>query len=229
MKEAPEFGWYLFVEQFGDKAIENVRKTLVINLVFSFAITGLILLATNFTIASYQRRLTKMATTDKLTGIYNRRAFDIIIDQTLKDIQRKETPLSIILFDLDQFKRVNDTYGHLAGDNVIQKTVETTARTIRSNDILCRWGGEEFLILLKECGLGDAITLAEKIRWAVASQPAVYQEQQISVTISLGVTEYTRSDTRDTLLKRADNALHTAKANGKNRCETEGLKGIEDV
>lgn len=215
----PEFGWYLFVEQCGDKAIEDVRKTLVINLIFSFTIIGLILVATNFTIASYQRRLTKMAETDKLTGIYNRRAFDIIIDQTLKDFQRKAAPLSIILFDLDHFKRVNDTYGHQAGDKVIQTTVETAARTIRSNDSLFRWGGEEFLIVLKECGLGDAMKAAEKIREAVASQSAVYQKQQISVTISLGVTEYTPYDTRDTLLKRADNALYSAKANGKNRCE----------
>jgi diguanylate cyclase (GGDEF)-like protein len=221
----PEFGWYLFVEQFGDKAIEDVRNTLVINLVFSFAITGLILIATNFTIASYQRRLTKMAATDKLTGIYNRRAFDIIMDQTLKDIQRKEAPLSIILFDLDHFKGINDTYGHLAGDNVIQKTVETTADTIRSNDILCRWGGEEFLILLKGCGLGDAMKTAEKIRGAVASHPTIYQEQQIHATISLGVTEYVSGDTRETLLKRVDKALYRAKANGKNRCETDTPPG----
>ena len=217
----PEFGWYLFVEQFGDKAIENVRKTLVVNLVFSFAITCLILVATNFTIASYQRRLTKMAATDKLTGIYNRRAFDIIIDQTLKDIQRKEAPLSVILFDIDDFKRINDTHGHLSGDSVIQKTVQTATRAIRSNDILCRWGGEEFLILLKGCRLGDAMKTAEKLRAAVASQSVVHQEQQIRVTISAGVTEHAPSDTRERLLKRADKALYLAKSNGKNRCESD--------
>ncbi|ACN14330.1 conserved hypothetical protein [Desulforapulum autotrophicum HRM2] len=220
----PEFGWYLFVEQCGDKAIAKVRNTLVLNLVFSFGIIGLILIVTNLTIASFQKRLTKMASTDKLTGVYNRRAFDIIIDQTLKEIQRKQTPLSIILFDLDHFKRVNDTYGHLAGDYIIQTTVGTAARTIRNSDILCRWGGEEFLILLKGCDLGDAMKTAEKIRTAVASQPARYGDDQICVTISVGVTEHTGQDTKETLLKRADKALYLAKASGKNRCETETVR-----
>ncbi|MBI9090618.1 MAG: GGDEF domain-containing protein [Desulfobacterium sp.] len=216
----PEFGWYLFVEQRGDKEIDKIKNTLITNLCLSFVITALILLATNLTISSYQQRLTRMATIDKLTGIYNRRAFDIIMDQALKDLPREQKPFSLILFDMDHFKKVNDTHGHMAGDCVLQKVVETTANAIRSNDVLCRWGGEEFLVLLKECPLEDALAMAEKVRRAVEADPAVYQEKQIPATISLGVTEQIHQDTRESLLKRVDKALYAAKANGRNRCET---------
>jgi diguanylate cyclase (GGDEF)-like protein len=215
----PEFGWYLFVEQSGDKSIQEVRNTLVMNLIFSFAITCLILIATSLTIASFQKRLTRLATIDKLTGTYNRRAFDIIIDQNLKDMDREEFPISMILFDLDNFKAINDTHGHLGGDLVIQKTVEIAARNIRNNDILCRWGGEEFLILLKKCNLSSAMKIAEKLRKEIESQPTLYQKEQISITISAGVTETRGSDTKETILKRADKALYLAKEGGRNRCE----------
>jgi diguanylate cyclase (GGDEF)-like protein len=216
----PEFGWNLFVEQRGDEAIEKIRNTLIANLCLSFVITAIILMATNLTISSYQKRLTRMASTDKLTGIYNRRAFDIIINQALKDVPRDTKPFSLILFDIDLFKKINDTHGHMAGDCVIQKVVATTGKTIRSNDVLCRWGGEEFLILLKECTRDDALATAEKIRRAVEAAPALYQGKAITATISIGVTEQVRMDTRESILKRTDKALYAAKANGRNRCET---------
>jgi len=216
----PEFNWYLFVEQRGDAAIQKIRHTLILNLLFSFVITALILILTNMTISSYQKRLTNIASTDKLTGIYNRRAFDIIIDQALKDVQREQRDLSLILFDIDHFKKINDTYGHLAGDCMVQKVVETTIHAIRNNDIICRWGGDEFLIILKGCRLKDAITTAEKIRKEIKAYPALYQEKSIYATVSLGVTEYARGDTKDSLLNRADSALYAAKAGGRDRCET---------
>jgi len=216
----PEFDWYLFVEQRGDEAIQKIGHTLILNLLFSLVITVLILILTNMTISSYQKRLTKIASTDKLTGIYNRRAFDIIIDQALKDVERNQKHLSLILFDIDHFKKVNDTYGHLAGDCMVQKVVETAIHAIRNNDVICRWGGDEFLIILKECGLKDAMTTAEKIRKEIKINPAIYQETSIFSTISLGVTEYTRDDTQDSLLNRVDRALYEAKAGGRNRSET---------
>jgi len=216
----PEFDWYLFVEQRGDEAIQKIRHTLILNLLFSLVITVLILILTNMTISSYQKRLTKIASTDKLTGIYNRRAFDIIIDQALKDVERNQKHLSLILFDIDHFKKLNDTYGHLAGDYMAQEVVKTAIHAIRSNDVICRWGGDEFLIILKECGLKDAITTAEKIRKEIKAHHAMYQEKSIYATISLGVTEYARGDTRDGLLNRADRALYAAKAGGRDRCET---------
>ncbi|MDY0222107.1 MAG: sensor domain-containing diguanylate cyclase [Desulfobacterium sp.] len=219
----PEFGWYLFVEQPGNKAIEEVHNTLVTNLIFSFAITCLILIAAGLTLTSFQRRLTRLETTDKLTGIYNRQPFDIIIDQSLKDINREETSLSIILFDIDHFKIVNDTHGHLAGDCVIQNTVQTAARIIRNNDILCRWGDKEFLILLKRCNLDNGLKVAEKIRTAVESKAVLYQKEQFNVTISAGVAESSDCDTKESLLKRADKALFLAKARGQNSCEAINL------
>ena len=192
------------MEQRGDVAIQKIRHTLILNLLFSFVITVLILILTNMIISSYQKRLTKLASTDKLTGIYNRRAFDIIINQALKDIQREQRNLSLILFDIDHFKKLNDTYGHLAGDCMVQKVVETTIHAIRGNDIICRWGGDEFLIILKECRLKHAMATAEKIRKEVKTRHALYQEKPIYATISLGVTEYARGDTKDSLLNRVD-------------------------
>ncbi len=215
----PEFDWYLLVEQTEEKATRQILHTLMINLGICAVITLIVLFLTNLTISSFQRRLEKMATIDKLTGVYNRQAFDIIIRQILKDIQRTEANLSVILFDIDHFKRVNDTHGHLAGDAVLQHIVTLTRRVLRDSDILCRWGGEEFLILLKDCGLDDAYAISEKIRETVRDTPAVYQDKKIVSTISFGLSQYRPSEEEDSLLSRVDTLLYKAKNKGRDRTE----------
>jgi diguanylate cyclase (GGDEF)-like protein len=215
----PEFDWYLLVEQTEEKAIRQILQTLLINLGICTGITLVVLFLTNLTISSFQRRLEKMATIDKLTGVYNRQAFDIIIRQILKDLQRTEMSLSVILFDIDYFKRVNDAYGHLAGDAVLQHVVTLTRGVLRDSDILCRWGGEEFLILLKDCRLDDAYTISEKIRKTVRDTPAVYQGKKIESTISFGLSQYRPFEKEDSLLSRVDTLLYTAKNKGRDRSE----------
>jgi len=217
----PEFGWYLLVEQAEDAATRPIRNALLMNLALCAVITMVILLLTNLTILSFQKRLEIMATTDKLTGIYNRQAFDIIIHQILKEIQRKKYPLSVILFDIDNFKRTNDEFGHLAGDAVIKNIVKITRNTIRESDILCRWGGEEFLILLKGCSLDDAYQISEKIRLNVRKTPTFYQDKKIISTMSIGVSRYHDCEKEDSLLSRVDNLLYKAKQNGRDRSEKE--------
>ncbi|MDD2388172.1 MAG: sensor domain-containing diguanylate cyclase [Desulfobacterales bacterium] len=215
----PEFGWYLFVEQSEEESIRQILHTLFINLAICIVITIIVVMLTNLTLSAYQSRLEKMATTDKLTGIYNRRAFDIIINQALKDVHRNKTGLSVILFDIDLFKKINDTLGHIAGDSVIQHVVNITCSNMRASDVICRWGGEEFLILLKGCNLDNAFNMAEKIRKAVSNAPALYKGTEIPVTISLGVAQYIPEDNEDSMLIRVDKALYTAKQSGRNRTE----------
>ena len=173
------------------------------------------------TISAYQKRLEKIAMTDKLTGIYNRHAFDFVMSPILKDVRRKKFALSLILFDIDHFKKVNDEFGHLAGDAAIKKIVRICAETIRESDVLCRWGGEEFLILLKECDLDDAYEISEKIRKTIQDTPIVYEGKTIFSTISLGVSQYHLPETEDRLIYRADKLLYQAKQNGRNRSEIE--------
>ena len=222
----PEFGWYLLVEQTEEKATRKILNALLINLAVCAVITIIVLILTNLTISFYQKRLEKMAITDKLTGAYNRYAFDIVINSILKDIQRKKFILSVILFDIDYFKKVNDEFGHLAGDAVIKNIVKISMNTIRESDVLCRWGGEEFLILLKECSLDDAYEISEKIRKTIRRTPIVYEGKKIFSTISLGVSQYHPSEKKDSLISRVDKLLYTAKQNGRDRSEKESSQGL---
>lgn len=217
----PEFGWYLLVEQSEEKAVRQISQALIINLLICAIITFVVVLLTKITITVYQKKLEKMATEDKLTGAYNRHIFDIIYDQAIKEARRKKMTFSIILFDIDDFKRVNDKFGHLAGDAVLKNIVTLTLADIRGSDMLCRWGGEEFLILLKECDLTNALGMAEKVRQSIKDAPTLYKGKQIPATVSIGVAEYHPSDDEDSLLSRVDNALFGAKAKGKDRVELE--------
>jgi len=215
----PEFEWYLLVEQAEDAAARKIMNTLMVNLSICTVITCVVLILTNMTISSYQKKLEKMATTDKLTGIANRQAFDVFFNQIINDSIRQNKPFSLILFDIDLFKNVNDRYGHLAGDDVLKKIVALTKDEIRGSDILCRWGGEEFLILLKECSVEDAYMISEKVRLAVSREIFIYNQTEIRTTISLGVTQYKSTEQEDDLLSRVDTLLYQAKEKGRNITE----------
>lgn len=217
----PEFKWYLIVERAEEKTIKDILYTLFINLIVCLAITILVLTVTYMTISGYQARLEKMATTDKLTGIYNRNAFDIILDETIKESQRTGEDFSIIMFDIDHFKEINDKFGHLVGDEVLKHVIAKVQNNIRKSDVCCRWGGEEFLILLKKCNLVNAYKIAEKIRKAIKENPYHHDDKDITITVSLGVSQFQDSDTADELINRVDHAMYRAKQNGRDRTETE--------
>ncbi len=122
----------------------------------------LLILAFTFVVVNrYQRRLEIIAGTDSLTGLMNRQAFEIVFEQAILDSERRRIPLSIILFDIDFFKLVNDNHGHLAGDRILKDIAIVTKSALRESDIVARWGGEEFLVLLKDCPLEKAVALAE--------------------------------------------------------------------
>lgn len=157
-----------------------------------------------------------LATTDTLTGIANRREFNM---QLLKEIERAKrygTPLSLVMYDIDYFKRVNDTFGHDAGDAVLQTLTAIVKSNVRSVDIVARWGGEEFMILMPQSDVEAAGDAAEKLRQKIVQHPF---EQIGNLTVSFGVTAFAPQDNLDTFVKRVDNALYQAKEKGRNRVE----------
>ncbi len=156
------------------------------------------------------------ATTDKLTQIYNRRKLEEIAQYEIERAKRYNIPLSFIMLDLDDFKQVNDTYGHQTGDRVLRTVSDIIMSNIRASDTAGRWGGEEFMILVPETALDNARELAEKIRNLIASYPF---ELSRPITISLGLAQLLRGDTFDSFIRRVDDALYRAKRQGKNRVE----------
>ena len=216
----PEFNWYLLVEQSEGKVLRQILYTLIVNLIICVFITAGILYLTHMTLSVYQKRLEEMATLDKLTEIYNRQAFSILFKELIKEVHRRFIPFSMVIMDIDHFKKVNDTYGHPAGDMVLRELVDIVRHQLRVSDLLCRWGGEEFVILLKECKLDDAFHMAEKIRLAVAAHPIAAGNLKINLTVSMGVTQWNLLDDKDenAIVARADRALYRAKNEGRNRC-----------
>ncbi|GGE52394.1 hypothetical protein GCM10011533_01010 [Streptosporangium jomthongense] len=166
-----------------------------------------------------RQELRDQATTDLLTGLLNRRAMHQLLEQEHARAQRSGTTYSLVLGDLDHFKRVNDTYGHNVGDIVLQETARRVGSHMRAQDALCRWGGEEILMLLPETGPDGARHVAEKARLSLANEPMVAGGHDIHQTISLGVTSCRGSDDIESAIKRADDALYQAKKNGRNRTE----------
>jgi len=166
---------------------------------------------------SYQRSLS-LALTDELTALYNRRYLFAHLDELMRSAGKEAVNVAILLFDIDKFKQVNDTYGHAAGDDVLRELAARTTNIVRSVDLVARWGGEEFVVAMPETDLGIALTVAERLRGAVAREPFTIKAdgQKLQVTISIGVTVAADGDDRDSILKRADVALYTAKARGRN-------------
>ena len=162
--------------------------------------------------------LKRMSETDPLTGAYNRRYFIDQIDQWFKMYQRYKTKNCIIMFDIDYFKRVNDTYGHLIGDEVLKSFVRICKNNFRETDIFARYGGEEFCALLPNTPHSRAFQIAERIRKAVEDSGFTIEEKNVLYTVSAGLTRFQSIDkTFNDALNRADIALYEAKRSGRNR------------
>lgn len=165
----------------------------------------------------YKKRLELMAVTDGLTGLFNHRfIFERLEEETAK-VARYGRPLSIIMLDIDNFKAVNDTFGHRAGDEVILSVAHAIMACIRKTDVAGRYGGEEFLVLLPETDLASAKVVAEKIRSTVAQLS--FEIKDLAITISAGVAEAQQGESYEAFINRADANLYRAKRSGKNRVE----------
>jgi two-component system cell cycle response regulator len=166
----------------------------------------------------YSERLREIAITDGLTRLYNRRYFMEMAEKAFKEALENELPLSVAMMDVDHFKRVNDTYGHAAGDEVLRMVAEVCRKSTRGNDILGRYGGEEFVLLMRNTPISGAVIAAERIRQAVADTSIETPSGVVKVTISIGVAQLNdRIDRLDRLLSLADEALYRAKESGRNK------------
>ncbi len=218
----PELGWHLLVEQEINDELQPIKHAFLINIAISAVVTLTVLGLVLLTVRRNQKRLEKTASTDTLTGLLNRQAFDFVFQQALLDAERMRQTQCVILLDIDFFKKINDKHGHLVGDHVLKEIAQITKRSLRESDIVSRWGGEEFLVLLKNCSLEKATSIAENLRNAIANYDfsrtttLVKGKVKLNITVSMGVAQCKESETEDSVFERADQALYHAKENGRN-------------
>ncbi|MCG8311806.1 MAG: GGDEF domain-containing protein [Pseudomonadales bacterium] len=164
----------------------------------------------------YQEAI-RSALTDALTGAGNRICLDNVLAREFELSQRYQQPLSILMLDIDFFKKVNDNFGHAAGDKVLRIVADTIKSTSRCADMTFRYGGEEFVVLLNKTDLPGAMISAERLRATIAGLSCIYENQEIPITISVGVATLNNGEPKEQLLKRADEALYRAKQSGRNQ------------
>ena len=157
------------------------------------------------------------ATKDGLTGVYNRLYFEDFIKHQLSIAERYHEQMSVILLDLDKFKLINDTYGHLVGDGVLREVAARLRAAVRDVDVVGRYGGEEFMVVVHNTPLVTAQEIAERVCVRVASTPIQLQNVAIDITVSVGLAEVSEADTASSFMDRADHALYLAKDRGRNR------------
>lgn len=172
------------------------------------------------------RELEELSVTDPLTKLYNRRKIDKILATEIEQARRYNLSFSLILIDIDYFKKINDSYGHLVGDLVLQRLSKLFASNIRKTDMVGRWGGEEFLIISMEKDLKKVLIFVEKLRTLVDNH---HFETVGNITCSFGVSHFTQDDSIDSLLRRADVALYHAKNAGRNCVKTEKSKHLFSI
>ncbi len=158
------------------------------------------------------------STTDPLTGVGNRRWLDIEMKQRFAQLKRQNAPFCTLLLDIDHFKSVNDRLGHDAGDAILISVAKELRTTLRDMDVVCRVGGEEFVIVLPGTNADTAALAGERLRLAIERGMFPFKDNVIPVTVSIGLTAALATDSQETLLKRADEALFAAKRSGRNRC-----------
>lgn len=218
-----EFNWYLLVERTDDPWDNRIWQPLAINLSIGLLISALVLGLVLLAINSYQHQLKQMLITDKLTDASNRRGFEIIWQRISKTAPKDRRKVCALLIDIDHFKKINDSYGHLAGDAIICSTIKVIKQQLKSEDSVIRWGGEEFLILLPKHTTEQAAEIAEQIRQNVQNHKTVLNDQTLQVNISVGATNWDGLETVDHLIHRADKALYQAKNSGRNKVQCQWL------
>ncbi|ART47761.1 GGDEF domain-containing protein [Acidovorax carolinensis] len=187
-------------------------------LLWLFLSLGMALALVGVVLYRLQRKLSQAATQDALTGLPNRRAADDFLAHEALRAQRRGTPLSALMIDIDFFKKVNDQHGHAAGDHVLQTLARLLQERARATDLVARWGGEEFLVLLPDTSPAGAREVAEQLRLAVQNTPFCWQQSPVPVTVSAGAATWTSGPFHaNALIASADSALYQAKNSGRNR------------
>jgi len=216
-KYIPELDLYLVVEAKLSEFLLDVKKTFYFNLLSSLFATLLITFLILKTVNKHYKNVDYLAKYDDLTNLKNRRTFNEELEYFLLLCKRRSSSLSLTFFDLDNFKNVNDTFGHQTGDKVLQRVADILKDNLRQTDLMGRWGGEEFIVAFIDTELDNAKFITEKIRAHIEKDEVLSQLTNIKVTASFGLTTITVQDTVDSLLNRADQALYKAKEKGKNQ------------
>lgn len=179
--------------------------------------------------AQYHEIVFRMAITDGLTNLCNRKQLDTLLAEEVPRAQRYNRELSLLMLDIDHFKSINDTYGHLTGDSVLRALAAILQKRVRPNDKLGRYGGEEFCAILPETSLASAVKIAEDLRQLVAEHRFMAESQELKVTISVGVAVLAAGMVPTDLCRRADEMLYRAKHNGRNRVCWEEVRPAQSV
>jgi diguanylate cyclase (GGDEF)-like protein len=210
----------MFVEPASAAVINDTSVFQAISLLVGYSV--ILMASVSFLLMHKERAdhvARQLASKDPLTGAYNRRTFIDLAEKELARARRFDTPMSLILLDIDHFKRINDSYGHLVGDHVLQRFADLVRGQMRAEDVLVRYGGEEFCLLLPDIPGPGAVTLAGRIRTAVCKEPLLVDGIEIALTTSAGVAARIDEGPEglDRLIGRADEALYMAKNRGRNR------------
>lgn len=201
------------IEVLSDLARSTMREIELRRLIAESAATNLRLLEEMQKVNELNQRLEELTTTDALTGVKNRRAFEHSLAQELALVDRRATPLSLLIADVDNFKRINDSHGHAAGDTALRTIATVLGTCARNVDMVARIGGEEFAVILPNTDQAEALIVAERMRCAVADEPWPHEP----LTISLGMATLLTQESASSLFARADNAMYLAKSGGRNR------------
>ena len=212
-----EFDWYLIVEEHDKSDHHALFSQFVINVLIALGITLVVMIISYLTQSKVFNRLAIAASADPLTGAANRRAAEMTFNAMRRNSDNQS--LAIMVLDIDHFKQINDQHGHDAGDIVLQKLVEHCRTHVRQTDVICRWGGEEFVMLFGQCEQDKAHELAERIRQGVEQLQIITGGKRLNVTISAGLAMVTDDGSLSDWVSRADEALYRAKNNGRNHIQ----------
>jgi diguanylate cyclase (GGDEF)-like protein len=208
---------HLFVEINKKEYLNELKKTFYMNLTISLLVTLLVTLIIIYTINIYQKQLVQLASEDSLTGLANRRKFNEHFEKLYKLYLKRVHKLTLLLIDIDDFKSVNDDFGHLVGDQALIRAAEILKADLRSSDLVARWGGEEFAVLLVDVNPEKAREIAQKICDSMKEDVVLKELLQRSLTVSIGVGELTSLESQDGLVHKVDTALYEAKEAGKDQ------------
>lgn len=207
----------------GDSGPFNVQRAITVSqFIIVESIVAIVLMAFAIVMLANERitlELRAIADRDPLTGSYNRRSFLTLLARNISTAGRTQSPLAIMLIDLDHFKKINDTWGHRTGDEALRHFVAVAESCMRHGDVIGRMGGEEFAVFLPHTGLAEAEVAASRLRRAIEEQPVAHGANPLRLTASIGVAHWQSGESAETVLNRADQAMYRAKKRGRNRVE----------
>jgi diguanylate cyclase (GGDEF)-like protein len=222
-RHIPELDLTLVIMRSSDALNQPLRDRLKSNSFIGFVITVVVVAIMAMVLRRYNQNLERLINMDPLTGAYNRGSFSAIFQHAVKDSKRRNTSLSLVLTDIDNFKSINDRFGHHRGDLVLKDFALEASQLIRESDVICRWGGEEFVILLRDCEIKEAAGVADKIRKEISNKTKHDNAGDLRYTFSAGVAQYEQGESLAQLVARADKLMYEAKEHGKDRIVSQGL------